>query len=167
VLAVAAAYKAAGSRLGEESKTLLAHNAADLQTKALGDVEVCLIGDDRVVTAYEMKMRRITVDDIDAAVAKLSKRSSRIDNYIFITTDAVDPDVADHAKSLYESTGGTEVAILDCIGFLRHYLHFFHRLRMDFLDQYQDLVLNEPDSAVGQSLKEAFLALRKAAESDE
>jgi hypothetical protein len=46
-----------------------------------------------------------------------------------------------------------------------HYLHLFHRLRKDFLDQYQRLVLQEPDSAVSQALKEAFLALRQAAES--
>jgi len=41
----------------------------------------------------------------------------------------------------------------------------FHRLRKDFLDQYQVLVLKESDSAVSQALKEAFLALRQAAES--
>jgi hypothetical protein len=51
------------------------------------------------------------------------------------------------------------------IAFLRHFLHLFHRLRKDFLDQYQTLVLHEPDSAVSQGLKEAFLALRQAAES--
>ena len=43
---------------------------------------------------------------------------------------------------------GIEIAILDCLGFLRHFLHLFHRLRKDFLDQYQTLVLHEPDSAV-------------------
>jgi hypothetical protein len=44
-------------------------------------------------------------------------------------------------------------------------LHLFHRLRKDFLDHYQVLVLKEASSAVSQSLKEAFLALRQAAES--
>ena len=68
VLIVAAAYLAASARLGEQVRTLHAHNAADLQTGALGDVEVCLVGDDNVVTAYEMKMRRVTVADINAAV---------------------------------------------------------------------------------------------------
>jgi hypothetical protein len=38
---------------------------------------------------------------------------------------------------------------------------------MKFLDRYQALVLEEPDSAVSQPLKEAFLALRQAAESEE
>jgi hypothetical protein len=49
---------------------------------------------------------------------------------------------------------------------LKHFLHFFHRFRKNFLDHYQELVLGEPDSAVNQSLKEAFLTLRKNAESD-
>ena len=40
-------------------------------------------------------------------------------------------------------------------------------LRAHYLDAYQELVLSEPDSAVSQSLKEAFLALRQAAESGE
>lgn len=167
VLVVAAAYKAASSRIGEWSKPLLAHNAADLQTKALGDVEVCLVGDEDVVTAYEMKMKRVTVDDIDTAEQKIARAKSEIHNYIFITTEKIDPLLTEYAAKFYEKTGGTEIAILDCIGFIRHYLHFFHRLREAFLDVYQELVLGEPDSAVSQPLKEAFLALRKAAESNE
>jgi hypothetical protein len=167
VLVVAAAYKAASARIGEWSRPLLAHNAADLQTKALGDVEVCLVDDDEVVTAYEMKMKRVTIDDIDTAVAKIARAKSGIQNYVFITTEAIDPQVAEYAETFYEKTGGTEIAMLDCIGFIRHYLHFFHRLRIEFLEAYQELVLGEPDSAVSQPLKEAFLALRKAAESDE
>lgn len=167
VLVVAAAYKAASSRIGEWGRPLLSHTAADLQTKALGDVEVCLVGDDQVVTAYEMKMKRVTIDDIDAAVQKIARAKSEIYNYIFITTEAIDPRVAEYAESFYEKTGGVEVAILGCIGFIRHYLHFFHRLREEFLESYQGLVLSEPNSAVSQPLKEAFLALRKAAESNE
>ena len=62
---------------------------------------------------------------------------------------------------IYEETGGTEIAILDCIGFLRHFLHLFHRIRVDYVRAYQTLVLNESDSAVSQTLKEAFLALRQ------
>ncbi len=67
--------------------------------------------------------------------------------------------------SIYEKTGGIEFVVLDCIGFLRHFLHLFHRSRMQFLEAYQDLVLTEPESAVRRPLKEAFLALRLAAES--
>ena len=68
---------------------------------------------------------------------------------------------------MYEMTGGTEIVVLDCIGFMRHFLHLFHRLRIQFLDSYQSLLLAEPDSAVNQPLKEAFLSLRQAAESAE
>jgi hypothetical protein len=166
VLIVAAAYVVAGARLGESILPLKAHNAADLQTGACGDVEICLVGDDAVVTAYEMKMKRVTIDDIDAAVAKIAKAPRRINNYLFVTTDKIDPDVSEYAAKFYEETGGIELAILDCMGFLRHFLHLFHRVRMDYLNAYQKFVLDEPNSAVSQSLKEAFLALRQAAESE-
>ncbi len=82
-------------------------------------------------------------------------------------TDAIDPTVAEYAAGLYEQTDGVEIAIVDCLGFLRYFLHLFHRIRTDYLNAYQELVLNEPDSAVSQTLKEAFLALRQAAENDE
>jgi DNA adenine methylase len=50
------------------------------------------------------------------------------------------------------------------MGFLRHFLHLFHRLRIRFLEAYQNLLLAEPESAVRQELKESFLTLRRAAE---
>ena len=165
VLLVAAAYQAAETRLAECMLPLNPHNAADLQTGSLGDVEICLLGDDSVVTVYEMKMKRVTQDDIDTAVIKIAKASKRIHNYLFITTHDIDPIVAEYAATFYEETDGTEIAILDCIGFVRHFLHLFHRLRTDYLNAYQTLVLDEPDSAVSQTLKEAFLALRQVAQS--
>ena len=167
VLVVAAAYQAAGTQLAERILPLNPHNAADLQTGSLGDVEICLVGEDSVATAYEMKAKRVDYTDIDIALAKLMEAPHRIDNYLFVTTDVIDPRVAEYAAGFYEQTDGVEIAILDCIGFLRHFLHLFHRIRADYLNAYQELVLNEPDSAVSQPLKEAFLALRQAAESDE
>ncbi len=167
VLVVAAAYQAAGRQLGERPRSLQAHTAADEQTGALGDVEICLVSDEQVVTAYEMKMKRVTIDDIDRALQKIASAPARLNNYLFITTDVVDDSVKQYAAASYEKTGGTEIAILDCIGFLRHFLHLFHRLRTDYLDAYQTLVLSEPESAVSQPLKEAFLALRQAVEADE
>lgn len=116
-------------------------------------------------TAYEMKMKRISKDDIDTAVAKITRLKNPINNYLFITTEKIEPEVAEYAVKFYEETGGTEIAILDCVSFLRHFLHLFHRVRVEFLNAYQNLVLNEPDSAVNQPLKEAFLALWQAAES--
>jgi hypothetical protein len=167
VLIVAAAYEAAGGRMGESLLPLNGHNAADFQTGSLGDVEICLIGEDSVVTVYEMKMKRVTIDDIDAAVTKIARGRGRIHNYLFVTTDVIDPSVAEYAATFYERSDGTEIAILDCMGFLRHFLHLFHRVRDQYLNAYQQLVLNEPDSAVSQTLKEAFLALRQSAESGE
>jgi hypothetical protein len=164
VLLVAAAYNAAHQHLGERILTLQSHNAADIQTGSLGDVEVTLINDDRVVTSYEMKNKRITREDIDRALQKLIASSKRVDNYIFITTGEINPEVQDYARSLYAETGGIEFVILDCIGFIRHYLHLFHRLRSDFLAEYQSLILIEPESSVSQPVKEAFLSMRQAAE---
>lgn len=165
VLIVAAAYKAAEKHLGERVLPLQEHTAADKQTGALGDLEITLIDDDNIITSYEMKMRRVTRENIDHALQKISDSDRRIDNYIFITTDDIEDDVKEYATSIYEKTGGIEIVVLDCIGFLRHFLHLFHRLRLQFLNAYQELVLNEPESAVRQELKEVFLALRKAAES--
>jgi DNA adenine methylase len=165
VLVVAAAYQAASAQLGERLMPLQAHNAADEQTGALGDLEITLVADNRVVTSYEMKTRRVAHGDIDRAVQKIVSAKASIDNYIFITTEQIDPLVQEYAASRYLELSGVEIVVLDCIGFLRHFLHLFHRLRTQFLDAYQVLVLVEPERAVGQPLKEAFLTLRQAAES--
>lgn len=162
VLIVAAAYKAARAQIGEQAKLLASHNAADKQTGAIGDIEITLVNDERVLTGYEMKMRRVTRDDIDLAVQKILDKG--IENYIFITTEEISQEVNDYAKSLYEKTGGVEIAVLDCINFLRHFLHLFHRLRTRYVEEYQQLVLSEADSAVSQPLKELWLSLRSAAE---
>ena len=167
VLIVAAAYEAAKEKLGERVLNLTAHNAADEQTGALGDVEITIVGDDKVVTSYEMKNKAVTRADIDRALQKIASSGRTLQNYLFITTEAVGEEVRQYAACKYDETGGVEIAVLDCIGFLRHFLHLFHRLRKDFLDHYQALVLRQADSAVSQPLKEAFLALRQAAESAE
>jgi hypothetical protein len=165
VLVVAAAYKAAEQNLSERVLPLHAHNAADLQTKSLGDVQIALTDDDNVVTVYEMKAKNVEIEDINIAIEKLKKLNHRIDNYIFITTDEISLEVKNYAASLYKRTGGMEFVVLDCLEFIRHFLHLFHRIRINFLDAYQELVLAEPDSAVRQELKIAFLALRHAYES--
>jgi hypothetical protein len=167
VLLVAAAYQSASENLGERVLPLASHNAADRQTGALGDVEITLLSDDKVVTCYEMKDKRVTANDVNRALQKIVESGSLVDNYIFITTDVIDEEVKEHAAGVYERTGGVEVVILDCVGFIRHFLHLFHRLRMRFLEEYQRFLLAEPESAVGQPLKEAFLALRAAAEAIE
>lgn len=162
-LILAAAYEAVGGMIGETAKPLNSHNAADSQTGAFGDVEVTLTSDDNIVTCYEMKDKKVTKNDITVALSKFSEIGNSLDNYVFITTDVIDPLVQEYAHELYDEVG-VEFVILDCIGFLRHFLHFFHRSRVEFLNAYQILVLGEPNSSVGQPLKEAFLALRAAAE---
>lgn len=163
VLVVAAAYQAAQDYLGERHSPLQGHNAADKQTGALGDVEIVLKDDSEVVTAYEMKAKRVTREDIDIALQKLAASPHDIDNYIFITTDRIDDEVREYAATLHALIG-VEFAILGCISFLRHFLHLFYRIRMQFLEAYQSLLMSELDSAVNPSLKEAFLALRLATE---
>lgn len=164
VLVVAAAYEAASAYLREQLQPLQGHNAADKQTGSLGDLEITLIDDEQqLVTSYEMKTRKVTKNDIDHAVDKVSQSNQSVQNYIFITTEVIDQEVVTYAYGIYEKTG-VEMVVLDCIGFLRHFLHLFYRLRMGFLEAYQELLLVEPESAVNQPLKEAFLALRQAAE---
>jgi DNA adenine methylase len=163
VLVVAAAYQAAQNLLGEMALPLESHTAADSQTGALGDVQIVLKDDANIVTVYEMKAKRTTPEDIEIAVQKLAIAGRRIDNYIFITTEKVAAEVNDLVASMHAKTG-VEFVILDCIGFLRHFLHFFYRSRMRFLDAYQELVLGEANSAVNPTLKEAFLSLRLATE---
>jgi len=166
VLVVAAAYRAASEKLGEKVLQLHAHTAADKQTGALGDVEITLLDDNKVVTTYEMKDKPVTTGDIDIAIQKIADGAD-VQNYIFVTTAAIEPAIREYANQQYRKLGGVEIAILDCIGFLRHFLHLFHRLRTSFLDEYQELVLSQPESAVNQALKEAFLALRRAAQAGE
>jgi hypothetical protein len=163
VLVVAAAYRAAQQYLGERHLPLQGHNAADKQTGALGDVEIILRDDGDVVTVYEMKAKRVTLEDIEIAIQKLASASQPIDNYIFVTTDKIDEEVKEYTASMHARIG-VEFVILDCIGFLRHFLHLFYRIRMQFLEAYQNLVMAEPDSAVNPMLKEAFLSLRLATE---
>ncbi|MGB3757526.1 MAG: restriction endonuclease, SacI family [Rivularia sp. (in: cyanobacteria)] len=165
VLIITAAYQAASNYLQQSPLPLASHNAADRQTGTLGDVEITLLNDENIITCYEMKMKRVTLEDINRALQKIRDSQQRIDNYIFITTDIIDISVQEYAADIYEQTGGIEVVVLDCISFLRHFLHLFHQLRMNFIEAYQKLVLDESESAVSQALKEAFLALRQAAES--
>ena len=165
VLMITAAYLSVNDRIGETVLALQSHTAADSQTGSIGDVEITLMNDDKVVTCYEMKDKRVTIVDIENAIKKISTLEYNIDNYIFITTDIIEEEVHQFAKSIYDKAG-FEIAVLDCIGFVRHFLHFFHRDRTSFLNHYQNLVLVEPDSSVSQPLKEAFLVLRKTAESD-
>jgi hypothetical protein len=166
-LIVAAAYNVAKTELDGVMLKLADRNGARGRASALREIQIRLVGDVKTVILCELKHKAVQRGDIDRALQKIAAQGKSVQNYIFISTETVAEDVREYARSKYDETGGVEIAILDCIGFLRHFLHLFHRLRKDFLDQYQVIVLREPDSAVSQALKEAFLALRQAAESAE
>lgn len=163
VLVVAAAYRAAQDYLRERPLALRGHNVADSQSGALGDLEIVLENHDDIVTAYEMKAKPVEKEDIDIAIQKVADSKKNIDNYIIITTKEIDKEIGDYAAAVYQRIG-IEFVVLDCVGFLRHFLHLFYRLRIKFLEAYQELLLNEPESAVSPALKEAFLTLRLATE---
>lgn len=166
VLVVAAAYVASSEYLHEQSLPLEGHNAADKQTKSLGDIEVTLVNDENIVTCYEMKARSVSKEDVDDALKKVLERGTTLDNYIIVTTFPIEKEVLNYCRTLYDLTEGIEFMVLDCVTFLRHFLHFFHRIRINYLECYQNLLLAEPDSSVSQYLKEAFLSLRLAAEKE-
>lgn len=166
VLVVAAIYRAAQAHLQERILSLKSHTAADKQTNTLGDIEITLLNDEGIVTSYEMKDKRVTINDINHAVQKIQEIGKRVDNYIFVTTETTEHEAHEYAKSIYERTGGIEFVILDCLGFLRHFIHLFHRLRIQYLDAYQELLLAESDSAVSPPLKRIFLDLRINAQSN-
>lgn len=165
VLMIAAVYDTIADHLGERILNLQSHNAADRQTGSLGDLEIALRDDNQIVTVYEMKLRPVTLSDITIAIEKLKRSSLRPSNYIFITTHSVNPEVSAYCRSRYRITGGVEMAILECIELLRHFLHLFPHLRAEFLDAYQRRLLIEADSAVSPLVKKQFLELRLAAQS--
>jgi hypothetical protein len=148
VLIVAAAYNVAKAELEGRVLKLTASSAAKGRAGALREIQIRLIGDDKAVTLCEVKNKAVQRGDIDRALQKIAAQGKHVQNYIFISTESVADDIREYARSKYDETGGVEIAILDCIGFLRHFLHLFHRLRKDFLDQYQVFVLHEADSAV-------------------
>lgn len=100
-----------------------------------------------------MKDKRVTVDDILRGMEKMASASHVIDNYIVITTESITPDVLDAAKKAYKQIG-VEIAVLDCIGFIRHFLHFFHRFRERYIGCYQTLILS--DGRCQATLKRGF-----------
>lgn len=165
VLAFQAIYQTIESQLNEQVVPLQPHTAADSQTRSLGDIEVALKDTDQVITVYEMKSRKLTRGDVSQALNKLAKGTQSAQQYLFVTTFPVSEDVKEQISDLNERRLGTEFAALDCVAFVRYFLHLFYQVRLKFLSNYQDLVLSEPDSGVRQPLKELFLSLRQAAES--
>jgi hypothetical protein len=151
-LAIRAAFQVIGDRSGRVTRFVV--GAGDSGWSVERD------DSDRGTTVYCHPRGPVTRAMIEGWAAAGSAGES--EHVIVVTTDPIDPAVAEYAAGRYQHTG-IEFAILDCVGFLRHFLHLFHRHRAAFLDAYQALVLAEPDSAVGFELKQAFLVLRQAA----
>lgn len=164
VLAFHAIYRTIQTQLNERAIPLQPHNAADSQTKALGDIEIAVQESDEVTTVYEMKTKDITRADVSQAFRKLVQSQSDIRQYLFITTKPVSDSAAEEIYKVNEQQYGVEFAALDCVSFVRYFLHLFYQQRLVFLDAYQDLVLSEPESGVRHPLKEVLLTLRQAAE---
>ncbi len=113
-------------------------------------------------TVYQARSDRVTSDDLIHAAQWVCEWNPHVGHYVFLIAGAIDPALVRRAAEL-SAECEVEFAVIDCLGFLRHFLHFFHRRRTAFLDAYQSLLLDEPESSVGQPLKEAFLASRRAA----
>jgi len=62
-----------------------------------------------------------------------------------------------------QKTGEINIITFDCIEFMQHFPHLFHRIQTDYLGTYQALVLDEPYSSVGPTLQEAFPGLHQTA----
>jgi hypothetical protein len=83
VLTMMAAFSAGKTRLGGRVLNLTGHYAADEQTGAVGDVQITILGDDKVVTSYEMKNKAVLNGDIDRALQKIAAQGKHVQNYIF------------------------------------------------------------------------------------
>ena len=132
VLAFHAIYRTIESHLNERAISLRPHNAADSQTKALGDIEVAVQESDEVITVYEMKTREITRGDVSQALRKLAQSQGDIKQYLFITTKPVSDSVAEDIYEINEQHYGVEFAALDCVSFVRYFLHLFYQQRGKF-----------------------------------
>jgi DNA adenine methylase len=163
VLLVTAAYDVARDYLHKHPKPLQPHTAADIRAGTLGDLEIEFSTHQRLAVVYEMKTRLITINDLERAAQKVAGSPIQIDQYVFITTAPIDASIHGHAAYLSKQIG-IEFMVFDCIHFLKHFIHLFYELRMAFLDRYEQLLLQEPESAVSHELKQKFLELRAAAQ---
>ncbi|GEM_PF-1259066 len=163
VLITAALHKTIEACLGYRVKPLESHTAADSKTGNLGDVELVL-DDGSVVKVYEIKSKKVTEADIYIALRKISaldeQERKKLKQYLFITTEQTEESVLLETRKVYKKTG-IEMAILDCIDFVRYFLHLFFPLRGKFVENLTQLIVAEPDSAVSYKIKEHYLNLLK------
>jgi hypothetical protein len=157
VLMIAACYAVAEKSLGKHVRKIARHTAADVRTGTLGDVEIeCVGADGTNVIVYEIKMRPLSVGDLKNALEKVRHARDPISQYVFIVNS---PPKSGLTELLNQPNLPVEFLVFDCLSFVEHFLHIFHESRMEFLEKYKELLLNEPDSSVSYALKKAFLVL--------
>lgn len=76
-----------------------------------------------------------------------------------MSTKPVAQKILDYLRETNRKPINTEFHAFDCLDFLRYFLHIFHEKRTLFLENYKNLTLNEPESAVPHELKEKLLEL--------
>jgi DNA (cytosine-5)-methyltransferase 1 len=160
VLAIQAIYKALlpsvkrfdGRRLAELSE----HSAADVNTGAVGDVEI-IDSDDNVFEAVEVK-HRIEIDDniIRRACEKI--RQSTTSRYYVLSTA---PKVAITGAGLemianLRQTHGCQIVVNGVLPSVRYYLRLLEQ-PADFLDAYQQYLVT--DRTVTSAQKQKWLEI--------
>lgn len=163
VLVVAAVYDTAQEALGKRYTRLNPHTAADRPSDALGDIEIELLTEQRLLIVYEIKNRTLMQNDIDRAIEKLASRDTLPAEYAFVCTKPIPQEVRAYVAAVNARRIGFEIQAYDCLEFVRHFLHLFREQSKKFLEKYRDLVLAEPLSAVNQKLKEKLLELLETA----
>ena len=89
ILNVAAIYNVAKAELDERVLKLTARNAVERRTVVMREIEIRLVGDDNVATLCEMKNKTVERGDIDRALQKIAAQGKHVQNYIFISPEAV------------------------------------------------------------------------------
>lgn len=152
VLALAAAYEAAGPEAGWKVRPLRGHYAADRSTGALGDIEVVSPDDDSLINVLDGKDKVVTSADLADASRKAA--AGNVPSYIVATTEEIPKEIEQAAAAL---SGSRDIAVRDWLALVRDILLLHPKARERFLDIYRDLVLDDPQ--VGQPLRESLLRL--------
>ncbi|GIV07888.1 MAG: DNA methyltransferase [Fimbriimonadales bacterium] len=159
VLIIAAVYDTVKDLIGKRYVRLLSHTAADKPSQSLGDLEIEITSHSKIYAVYEIKARAISQDDIDSAIHKITLYSEPPKEYVFVSTKPIAQKILDYLREINRKPISTEFHAFDCLDFLKYFLHIFHERRTLFLENYKNLTLSEPESAVPHELKEKLLEL--------
>jgi DNA adenine methylase len=121
-------------------KKLLAHNAADKQTGATGDIEIIEKLTGRLITSIEIKSRAITEEDVNIGVEKALVHLPVA--YFFASTVAPTDRISKYAESF---SGKVQFRVWDIFEFIASVLCMWPERRSEFLEDYKKLVLEDAD----------------------